>query len=104
MHPDEDIRRGLHCGFIPRERWTPGPPKIGQGLLGPSPWPLDICPGWVVRDPRVIDGAAAAAALQGGYYEIFDPELDNATFELAQEIMRAFKLREQSELKALAKK
>ena len=85
----------MGCGWLPRERWLPGE----RVPVGVPPYKGDVCAGWLVRQPAVIEGAAAAAALKQGALELLDPAVHQTTWEAAQEGLRAFAVWEQQELK-----
>jgi len=85
------------------ERWTPGPLQIFLPCGG-EPYDLNICPGWVVRQPAVIQGAQAANAFEKSSLEAVFPGLENPVIEAALIVTRAFNLFEAEQMKNLAKK
>lgn len=74
----------MHCGFMPREQWRT--PSIVPKAFGGIPFESDICPGWLVRQPAVVEGAKAYAQLEAG---ILDPSRSRITTEAALLMRRA---------------
>jgi hypothetical protein len=66
------LRALLHCGFMPRSEWSASREHLPPSFGG-EPYTLDVCPGWLVRQPAVVEGAEAAAALEAGVLDRFDP-------------------------------
>lgn len=85
------VRAGMHCGFMPREKWAPGRAALPPAFGG-QPYEADVCPGWLVRQPAVIDGATAYTALEAGTLERFDPDNLRVVNQAALVAQRAFNL------------
>ena len=83
----------MHCGWMDRERWAD--PMIGV----PRDYESDICPGWLVRQPAVIDGARAWRARDQKALEIFDPEGLAVVWEMTEIADTAISLYQQEKLK-----
>lgn len=82
-------RAMLHCGWMDESEWkgTLEPPPVG-----PDPYDVDVCPGWLVRQPAVKDGADAYAALEAHALDIYDPDRLNVIWSMAMEAKRAMNL------------
>lgn len=87
------MRGSLHCGYMPRSEWSREPAAVPPSFGG-EPYTLDICPGWVVRQPEVVAGAEAYAALEAGALHIYDPLGLNLVWELAMIAKRSFNFHE----------
>jgi len=60
--------------------------------LGPDAYEVDVCPGWLVRQPAVQDGAEAYSALEKGALDRYDPDGLNVIWEMAVIAQRSFNL------------
>lgn len=58
----------MHCGYMPRSEWRN--PQVGV----PADYAGEYCPGWLARQPAVIDGMRAWRARDQKALEIYDPE------------------------------
>jgi hypothetical protein len=99
-------RLQMRCGFLPREEWPAGsekrlPTAFASGAL---PYTSDVCPGWLVRQPAVIEAAQAYAALEAGILDRFDPTGLRVVTQAALEAKRAFNLHELERQKKLAQR
>lgn len=74
----------MHCGYIPREKWRS--PAILPKSIGGIPYESDTCPGYLVRQPAVVQGAEAYAMLDAG---IFDPDRSRVLTQAALLLRRA---------------
>lgn len=86
---------------MPREDW----PEKMDGVperIGPDAYDVDVCPGWLVRQNGVIDGAQAYSALEAGALDRFDPLGLNIVWELATIAQRSFNLYAAERQKAIA--
>lgn len=92
-------RQDMHCGFLPRKEWRE--PMLPVAL-GPQAYDCDTCPGWVVRQAAVAEAAEAAAALEIGALELYDPEGLNVVWELAVRGRRARNNYERERMKRIA--
>ena len=85
----ENVRQSMHCGYLPEESWTPGreglPPAIGH-----EPYTLDVCPGWLMRQPAVIEAAQGRAALKHGVLTVFHPDPPAVFLEAVRAMDSAF--------------
>jgi hypothetical protein len=87
------VRLAMHCGFLPRREWPSGPAALPATIGNTAdPNTCDVCPGWLVRQPRVIDGATAYAALEAGTLDRFDPENLRVVNQAALIVQRGFNL------------
>jgi hypothetical protein len=94
----------MHCGYLPRERWTAWTPER-RGLpkvIGADPYEVDVCPGFLVRQQAVIDGASAYSALEAGNLARFDPENLRIVNQAALCAQRAFNLYQLERQKVLS--
>lgn len=57
----------MHCGYMERADWSE--PQIGV----PENFVGEFCPGWLVRQPAVIDGMRALRWRDQGAYDTYDP-------------------------------
>lgn len=80
-------RAAMHCGFIPREKWRS--PAILPKAFGGIPYESDTCPGWLVRQPAVVEGAKAYMKLEAG---ILDADRSVVVTEAALLARRAVNL------------
>ncbi len=100
MYRDEDRRRAWHCGWIDREEWVsphqiPTNP-VGAAQLVPAklvlldeageklPEDKIVCPGWLVVQDEVIEGARAYRAFDKGVLTDLFPNLEHAVGEAAE--------------------
>jgi len=84
-------REGMHCGWIPRSRWTAGTDGLPR-QLGTEVYESDTCPGYLVRQPEVIAAAEAYSAMEAGALERCDPIGLRVVFQAAMAAKRAFNL------------
>lgn len=91
----EPMRRVMRCGFLPREQWAG---KWKLPVLGPDRYNLDVCPGWVVRQPAVIEGREAYEAMEANTLHIYDPYNLVVVHKAAMVAKRAFGLHTQEQL------
>lgn len=68
----------MHCGWMPSTEWRE--PRLGV----PQDFDVDVCPGWLVKQPAVIDGARAWRARDQKALEYFDPERLAVTWEMTE--------------------
>ncbi|HYE58142.1 MAG TPA: hypothetical protein VD948_06535 [Rhodothermales bacterium] len=66
------MRAAMHCGYIPRSEWIDPKWEDKQnapGGEGFADWAkeCDICPGYVVRQPAVIEVCEAHGAAKAGF-------------------------------------
>lgn len=73
------------------------PPRVG-----PDVYDVEICPGWLVRQPAVEDGSWACSALEKGALELFDPDGLNVVWEMALIAQRAMNLYQAERQKILS--
>lgn len=73
----ESQRAKLRCGWISRDKL----PADTAGVPFNKTEGCTVCPGWLVKQPAVIDGAEAFAARRAGALEQFDPEGLNVIWE-----------------------
>ena len=67
----EETRADMHCGFIDERRW-PMPGSVPKHFGGEA-YTVDVCPGWLVRQPAVVEGVEAYAAMEAGVLGRYDP-------------------------------
>lgn len=87
-------RQEMHCGFMPRSAWAAGAPMLPPAF-GPDPYDVDICPGWLVQQPAVIEGASAYSASKNGMLPRFDPLGLHRVTAMVEIAIRAFSIYEQ---------
>lgn len=82
-------------------KWTKAelPPEIGG-----EPYEVDVCPGWLTRQPSVIEGAKAYSAMKVGELSTYYPDAENVVLEAAMVANQAFNLKECERIKNGAKK
>lgn len=71
----------MHCGYLPREEWPDrmdGVPRMPDGEF------VDVCPGWLVRQPAVIDGSRLWKAFDKSALAIADPEGLSVVLEMVE--------------------
>lgn len=68
----------MHCGYMPRSEWRN--PQVG---VGPK-YEGEYCPGWLARQPAVIDGMRAWRARDQNALDIFDPERLAVVWEMTE--------------------
>lgn len=68
----------MHCGYLDRSEWTGEDPA---GHFGDEPYNLDVCPGWIVRQPAVEELTQAYVALEKGELDTVFPDPGNVVVE-----------------------
>lgn len=81
----------MHCGFLPRSRWAPGRKGLPRAL-GPDPYTAEVCPGWLVRQPAVVEAAKLWEANEAGMLERMNPDNLHVVNEAVIRLRRAFGL------------
>jgi hypothetical protein len=100
----------MHCGYLDEREWLTAQRGDGNasvparvGATGERPgvewqtynpetderWP-QICPGWAVRQPLIVDICRAHQAFDKGALEALEPDIANTVAEGVQELARAF--------------
>lgn len=87
----EATREGMHCGWIPKERWDPSREGV-PSRIGSDTYDVDVCPGWLVRQPEVIEGAEAYSAMESGILDRYDPFNTHVVNQKAMIAKRSFNL------------
>ncbi len=90
----------MHCGYLPRKSWPAGENDLPPSL-GPFPYAADVCPGWLVRQPEVAEGARAWQARESHALPVFDPLGLNVVWEMTEIAGQAFKAFEAEKLRDL---
>ena len=85
----EDVRKSWHCGWMSRDAWKPGKADLPE-TIGGEDYDLDVCPGWVVRQPSIAETMQAYAAFDGGALEAFFPDAPNHLLEGVLRARQAF--------------
>jgi len=85
----------MHCGWIPEEEWEPWRKPEDRAIptqIGPSPYRLNVCPGWVVRQPAVVEAAQAYGPYEKGAMAAYYPPdvTANNVYEGAQAVAHSF--------------
>lgn len=100
----------MHCGYLDEREWltaTRGdgnlqvPRVIGKSIDVPGvEWAHEdphtgrltpnVCPGWAVRQPFVIEACRAHKAFDKGALAALYPDISNSLAEAVQEVSRAF--------------
>jgi hypothetical protein len=93
-------RAAMHCGWsdIPRASWPAKiqlPPVPGP----PEPVGMDICPGWLVRTPGVVEATEAYSAMEAGILDRYDPRGARVVTLAALAAKRAFNVAEAERMK-----
>lgn len=101
---DMATRRAWHCGWLPREEWAGiaygGMAKIGDADLTE----LAICPGWLVRQPRITEIARAHWALEKGALKAYCPTKDKALLDGVAVLAQAWAKKEAEDMQKLKDK
>lgn len=85
------LRATYHCGYMEKKQWTAiDLPKSFDGEV----YNLDVCPGWVVRQPAVVEAATAYDAYEHGEFTNFYPNTPNSLVEAVQAMGRSLKTNE----------
>lgn len=82
-----------------RAEWGAAPPP--PQLVGEESYEADVCPGWVVVQPAVVQGSHAFAARRDGALEAYYPDLPNPILEAADVCLQAFNRYEAAQLRDL---
>lgn len=90
----------MHCGWMDKSEWTK---KDLPPSFGPFPYTMDVCPGWLVAQPAVIEGVHAYAARKDGCLEAFYPNCENIVLEATDIAVQAFNAYENEEVKKASK-
>lgn len=86
-------RSMMHCGLMPRDQWTPEMDREAvPAYFGGQPYNANICPGWLVRQPAVIEASQAYSAYEKGALAIYDPDGMNVVLEAAMALDRSLNL------------
>lgn len=98
---DEPVRRSWHCGWMAESEWTDCqlPSHIGD-----EEYDAPVCPGWLVRQDAVAEGARAYAAYDKGELSTFYPEPTNALLEATEAAAQSFSKYQSYKLRENAKK
>lgn len=99
---DERGRRAWHCGWMAQSEWLEPcelPPMVGESTAMTAVDPAGPCPGWIVRQPAVLDGARATMALRQSELRTFFPGEQHAVIEAAEAGLQAFNAYEAARLK-----
>lgn len=73
-------------------------------MVGPDVYEADVCPGWLVRQPMVVDGGRAWQALRNRALPLYDPFELNVTWEMAEVAEGAFSQYELHKQRELARR
>jgi hypothetical protein len=99
-------REAMHCGFLPQETWRPCelPPVMGARGHEVDLHELGVCPGWLTRQPAVLEATQACAVLRHGELRTFFPDEQNALLEGAMLAQQSFSLYELHKTKEAARR
>jgi hypothetical protein len=109
-------RRYMHCGWLKEREWLDAPPRdprgrlrpprvIGAGLDEPGvDWGADVCPGWAVRQPLIIECCQAHKAFDKGAMDAFFPDVAHCVAEGVMELSRTFDEYSRQKLTAASKR
>lgn len=75
----------MHCGWMPRSTW----PATVVGVPFNKTEGCTVCPGWLTRQPAVLDGAEAYSARQAGALIQYDPDGLNNVWEASSVLEQA---------------
>lgn len=81
----------MHCGFMPRDSWIDVEGALPK-TIGPDEYTCDMCPGWLMRQPAVIDGVSAWKAREKNSLPMWDPENSQLVWECVEIFDRAMSL------------
>lgn len=98
----ENIRVGLHCGYVDRDAWR-WPAEL-PARIGSVDYDCDYCPGYVARSPAVIEAASAYAAYEKGSFSDFFPDAASSLHEAVMVAASAFNSYEVERIKEASKK
>lgn len=91
-------RRGVHCGWLPREEWA-ADYDLEHRPIGPGIWTHDTCPGYLVAQPQIREAMAACEARKAGCLELYFPGLQNPLLDAAALLTSAFARKEAEDLR-----
>jgi hypothetical protein len=93
---DEVTRAAYHCGFMDREDWRGDKPDLPAFIGFPedpqgrvSLEGIEVCPGWIVRQPAIVEAGHSAGALEKGQLGLYYPKAENVILEAAMEFVAA---------------
>lgn len=74
----DDVRRTWHCGWMPRDEWSPAY-AFKDGLFDgaftmPNGEVCDTCPGYLAQLPQIKEAALATWALRKNVMATYHPE------------------------------
>lgn len=97
-------RAEMHCGWpdVPRATWSAKmqlPP-----VPGPADYTADVCPGFLVRSPGVVEATEAYAAMEAGILDRYDPRGSRIVTVAALAAKRAFNVYEAERQRKIAAK
>lgn len=73
-------------------------------MIGGQRYEAEVCPGWLARQIRVVEGTQATMALKTGQLDVFFPDPPNPIVEAASAGLRAFNMYEADQIKQMKQK
>ncbi len=87
----------MYCGWLGKDLWPKEPQQ--PLLVGQVQYDAPMCPGWVVRQPAVVEAAQAYSARKDGCLGDYFPEPSNALLEAVDVTAMSFNSYESAKLK-----
>ncbi len=94
MYRDEERRRSWHCGWIEHDEWSsphrlPLAPPVAKIVCCDDagerlPDDRVVCPGWLLSQDEVLEGARAYRAFDKGALTDLFPNLEHSVVEAAE--------------------
>lgn len=94
---DEETKRRVHCGYVDGESWIGEKPDLPDfvGDITNRRKRIDIksipvCPGWLVRQPIVIEASKAHLAMEKSCLAEMFPDGEAIVYDAAMILMSAY--------------
>lgn len=99
------VRAKMHCGYIDRADWIgAGRPEGCPPAFNGEPYEVDVCPGWLVRQPGVVEAAEAYAAMEAGILDRYDPDGLHVVTQAAMLCQRSFNVHQAEKQRQLSRR
>lgn len=98
------VRAKMHCGYMEHDEWIGARPEGVPPAFNGEPYEVDVCPGWLVRQPGVVEAAEAYAAMEAGILDRYDPEGLHVVTQGAMLCQRSFNMHQAAKQRQLSRK